>query len=110
MPCKQNWRARHKIFYPDSVSDIVVEPLEPALDGSQLTHTVVTLDGEMLASGALSALLIDVIGRPLSPGGTTDRRHESGYGTETRSRKIWMFRRKRKPVTESRMNSQERKQ
>ena len=55
------------IFHPDSVSDIVVELTEPALDGHQLTYSVVILDGEMPAEGGPSALFIDVIGRPLSP-------------------------------------------
>lgn len=55
------------VFHPDMVSDIVVELLEPELSGSQLSYTVVILDGEMPASGGPSALFIDVIGRPLSP-------------------------------------------
>jgi len=55
------------IFHPDSVSDIVVELTKPALEGHQLTYSVVILDGEMPAEGGPSALFIDVIGRPLSP-------------------------------------------
>ena len=55
------------IFHPDRVSDVVVELTEPALEGHQLTYTVVILDGEMPAEGGPSALFIDVIGRPLSP-------------------------------------------
>ena len=55
------------IFHPDSVSDIVVELTKPALEGHQLTYSVVILDGEMPAEGGPDALFIDVIGRPLSP-------------------------------------------
>ncbi|KPK07910.1 MAG: hypothetical protein AMJ56_12610 [Anaerolineae bacterium SG8_19] len=55
------------IFHDDSVSDIVVELMSPALDGHQLTYDVLILDGEMPANGGSSALFIDTIGRPLSP-------------------------------------------
>jgi hypothetical protein len=55
------------IFHPDMVSDIVVELIDPVLDGNQITYSVVILDGEMPAEGGPSALFIDVIGRPLSP-------------------------------------------
>lgn len=55
------------IFHPDTVSDIVVELIDPVLTGNDLTYDVVILDGEMPASGGPSALFIDVIGRPLSP-------------------------------------------
>lgn len=55
------------IFDEDNVHDIVVELLDPALEGDQIAYTVEILDGEMPASGGPSALFIDVIGRPLSP-------------------------------------------
>ncbi len=55
------------IFHPDSVSDIVVELIDPVLSGSELTYDVVILDGEIPASGGPSALFIDVIGRPATP-------------------------------------------
>ena len=55
------------IFHPDSVSDIVVELIDPVLSGNDLTYAVVIMDGEMPASGGPSALFIDVIGRPASP-------------------------------------------
>jgi hypothetical protein len=55
------------IFHPEMVSDIVVELIDPVLDGNQITYSVVILDGEMPAEGGPSALFIDVIGRPLSP-------------------------------------------
>ena len=55
------------IFHPDSVSDIVVELIDPVLSGHDLTYDVVILDGEMPADGGPSALFIDVIGRPASP-------------------------------------------
>lgn len=55
------------IFHPDMVSDVVVELMDPMLEGHQLTYTVIILDGEMPAEGGPNALFIDVIGRPLSP-------------------------------------------
>jgi hypothetical protein len=55
------------IFHSDGVSDVVVELMSPALEGSQLTYVVEILDGEMPAGGGPSALFIDTIGRPLSP-------------------------------------------
>ena len=55
------------IFHTDGVSDLVVELMEPALAGDQLSYTVTILDGDMPAAGGPSALFIDTIGRPLSP-------------------------------------------
>lgn len=55
------------IFHSDTVSDIVVELMDPDLDVNQLTYSVEILDGEMPVSGGPVALFIDVIGRPLSP-------------------------------------------
>ena len=55
------------IFHTDGVSDIVVELMEPVLDGNDLTYEVDILDGEMPAAGGPNALFIDIIGRPLSP-------------------------------------------
>lgn len=55
------------IFHTDGVSDLVVELMNPALEGDQLSYTVTILDGEMPAAGGPSALFIDTIGRPLSP-------------------------------------------
>ncbi len=55
------------IFHPGGVSDVVVELMNPELDGQQLTYDIAILDGEMPASGGPNALFIDVIGRPLSP-------------------------------------------
>jgi hypothetical protein len=55
------------IFHADGVSDLVVELMNPALEGDQLSYTVTILDGEMPAAGGPSALFIDTIGRPLSP-------------------------------------------
>ena len=55
------------IFHADMVSDIVVELMNPALEGNQLSYTVTILDGEMPVEGGPSALFIDTIGRPLSP-------------------------------------------
>jgi hypothetical protein len=55
------------IFHPDMVSDVVVELMDPVLEGHQLSYSVVILDGEMPAEGGPTALFIDVIGRPLSP-------------------------------------------
>ena len=47
--------------------DIVVELRNPRLKGDDLIYDVVVLDGEKVASGAASALFIDVVGRPLTP-------------------------------------------
>jgi hypothetical protein len=55
------------IFHEDSVSDVVVELMDPHLHGNTLTYTVQILDGEMPAVGGPNSLFIDVIGRPLSP-------------------------------------------
>lgn len=55
------------IFHPDMVSDVVVELMDPVLEGHTLTYRVTILDGEMPAEGGPSSLFIDVIGRPLSP-------------------------------------------
>ncbi len=55
------------IFHPDMVSDVVVELMEPTLDGSQLTYSIKILDGEMPTTGGASALFIDTVGRPMSP-------------------------------------------
>jgi hypothetical protein len=55
------------IFHTDMVSDVVVELLEPVLEGKDLSYNVVILDGEMPAEGGPSALFIDVIGRPATP-------------------------------------------
>jgi hypothetical protein len=55
------------IFHPDMVSDVVVELMDPVLEGHELTYKVVILDGEMSAEGGPSALFIDVIGRPATP-------------------------------------------
>jgi len=55
------------VFHPDMVSDIVVELLNPELDGREMSYDVVIQDGEMPASGGPSALFIDVIGRPATP-------------------------------------------
>lgn len=54
-------------FAEDHVNDVVVVLQAPALDGDQMSYEVEILDGEMPASGGLSSLFIDVIGRPLSP-------------------------------------------
>jgi hypothetical protein len=53
------------LFFPDRpnrVSDIVVE-----LTGSQLTYMVGILDAKRVASSSPRALVIDLIGCPLSP-------------------------------------------
>lgn len=55
------------IFHSDMVSDVVVELMDPVLEGHALSYKVVILDGEMPAEGGPSALFIDTIGRPLSP-------------------------------------------
>lgn len=55
------------IFHPDSVSDIVVELMDPALEGDQIAYGIEILDGEMPVSGGPVALFIDTVGRPLSP-------------------------------------------
>lgn len=55
------------IFHSDMVSDVVVELMDPVLEGHTLSYKVVILDGEMPAEGGPSALFIDTIGRPLSP-------------------------------------------
>ena len=55
------------IFHEDSVSDVVVELMNPKPHGTTLTCTVVILDGEMPAVGGPNSLFIDVIGRPLLP-------------------------------------------
>lgn len=54
-------------FHSDMVSDVVVELMDPVLEGHNLTYKVVILDGEIPAEGGPSSLFIDVIGRPLSP-------------------------------------------
>ena len=55
------------IFHPDMVSDVVVELMDPVLEGHTLTYKITILDGDMPAEGGPSSLFIDVIGRPLSP-------------------------------------------
>ena len=55
------------IFHPDMVSDVVVELMNPQLDGHEMKYDVVILDGEMPADGGPNALFIDVIGRPATP-------------------------------------------
>lgn len=55
------------IFHPEGVHDIVVELMNPALAGHELSYDVTILDGEMPGSGGPTALFIDTIGRPLSP-------------------------------------------
>lgn len=54
-------------FHPDMVSDVVVELMDPVLEGHELTYKVAILDGEMPAEGGPSALSFDVIGRPATP-------------------------------------------
>jgi len=55
------------IFNEDDVIDVVVELMDPVLDGAELTYNVAVLDGELPASGGVNSLFIDVIGRPMSP-------------------------------------------
>lgn len=55
------------IFHPDGVEDVVVELMNPALEGNQLTYEVIILEGEMPSAGGPTALFIDSIGRPLTP-------------------------------------------
>jgi len=55
------------IFHTDTVSDVVVELMDPVLDGHDLTYSVLILDGEMPYAGGPIALFIDTVGRPMSP-------------------------------------------
>lgn len=53
--------------------DIVVELKNPRLDGDNLVYDVSVLDGDNAVKGTQSALFIDVIGRPLTPGSVAKR-------------------------------------
>jgi hypothetical protein len=55
------------IFHSEGVSDVVVELMNPNLEGHSITYDVLILDGEMPASGGPSSLFIDTVGRPMSP-------------------------------------------
>jgi hypothetical protein len=67
------------IFHRDGVSDVVVELMNPALTGNEITYAIEILDGEMPAAGGPSALFIDTVGRPMSP--------VSGAGMHRRGRR-----------------------
>jgi hypothetical protein len=47
--------------------DIIVTLSNPRLEGRNLSYDVVVLEGSSSASGTVSALFIDEIGRPLTP-------------------------------------------
>lgn len=55
------------IFSEDEVNDVVIVLQDPVLDSDRFSYQVEILDGEMPASGGVSSLFIDVIGRPLTP-------------------------------------------
>ena len=67
------------IFGEDEVGEVVLElSAKPELAGDDLTFPVVkVIGGEMPAAGGESALFIDTIGRPMSPGSVAGvhRRH-----------------------------------
>jgi hypothetical protein len=55
--------------FSQDVNDVVVVLQAPVLerDGTQISYEIEILDGDMPASGGLSSLFIDVVGRPLTP-------------------------------------------
>ncbi len=55
------------VHHGSEPQDIVVELRKPRLEGDDLVYDVEVLDGEKAASGGVSALFIDTIGRPATP-------------------------------------------
>ena len=50
-----------------TMTQTVVELLDPVLDGDSLSYTVKLIQGDMPAAGTEVAVFIDIIGRPLTP-------------------------------------------
>ena len=55
------------VLEKDKTVDIVVELLNPRLDGENLIYDVIVLDGDKMTEGTMVSLFIDVVGRPLTP-------------------------------------------
>jgi hypothetical protein len=55
------------LFEQDAVNDVVVVLSDPILSGHDLSYAVKVTDGELTPSDGPASLLIDMIGRPLSP-------------------------------------------
>jgi hypothetical protein len=51
----------------NELKQVVVELMDPALSGDNLSYTVKVLQGNMPATGSDVSVFIDIIGRPLTP-------------------------------------------
>ena len=65
------------VFHEPEPQDVVLILRNPRLEGADLVYDIEVLDGVTTASGAASALFIDNVGNPMSPGSVAgvNRRH-----------------------------------